>query len=790
MSYGGKILAAMGAGCTISTYTTYPDYSAFAKYNPFLIFVGPSGNVCRLPDPLHMRNPYYDNGIEERSPSGWDGIGQLATNALSWGGNELLFYTDAYRGILAGTLEGGEIYAFCPYGVNRIEQPPSESHLPEATYNLPQKHYHFGLGASFHAAAFGVQPYTCVVQDGTYYKKVEKTFEQYYHQNASIINICNSAHLVHKLNASNLTDVGGSVTSPIYNRAYIWHTPLRYATNEECRAASESPDTAGSGYLSLVTGFGPQHHSRSVLYTADNYFGAYDYCKNFDCIRTDDSSILFQMQTMFFNGRLYLVTEDMIGVAIPAIPGGFGFKPILHESVRDTKTWGHNDKLAYVNHQPAPTTQAPYGAYYKCPIKFGNRLLFLQNDGKLLELVDGDVIERSDITEYLPANQYASGIYGGNIKFGYGTNVNNSYKCFGITIGNTLHVFLNYFIDANKCGIFWGTTTDLVEWTDNTNSLPSSGIIAPSGMTTNEYLGKIGTYQFSGYNNFDTVEPAYSGSPSGYPIGVTPCRPSGWTQSDSIDMEWQGSGTFYDCDYSLTPDNWDIPMSYGPRSRYLFPTWLKTPASFTVVGLQPSGIGFEGYDWTGVYNYHVHGYKDEIEEKVHLFFSEDVINHKGDTSKLITDRENVPSQVLYYTLDSNNNWTFMNQFKTKRLAWVEPTDMHEPSILMPSGSNQHTRYPYEDRIDKVVYQPIIIYDWPFFSKVNLEAQYSTNYGNTWNNATPHSTLSCALTNLDTGSLATDPSGIIGVQHMFAWDYISDVGNSRRDWVQFRFRAVK
>ena len=760
MYYPGKILAGLSVGgppflSVLPTTPSQPDYRSFGKYNPVLMFIGPSGNVARLPKPQDEFSDYgfTDRGIPIRfSPSGWQGVGQIGSNCLAWGGNELLFFVDLYPGSIYTV--GGLIGSFQPWGTSGPKDIPSAW---PGVYNAPRLADTGPLAGSIRA----VWSFPARVQDETYYRMIGRTGGGYY-KNATLLTVAERCHVF------NTTRFGSAM--PLYRNGYYYGgREIPYFTGDEMVEGGG----LGSGYVPILDGFAMiyPYYAQGVYYGAQQHHqradGTYAYGVQGNVV---------QNRTIFFQGRLYLVSEAVISAGVPAAPCAYGMIPLLREGAYDEQVgWGAHK--GYVAYKPRTSAYTPFdGPKYRCPIKYNGRLLVLQNDGRLLEVADGQVTQLTTVQNELPTSQWVSGVYGGDM--GYGHN-NNSYVCYGVQLGTTLHLFLNYLKTGEGAGVAWVTTDDLVTWVDRTTSLPSSGIIPSSGLTQSQYLGRISPYKFSGWEDFTTV------GPDGWPSGATRCNPSGWVQISSIDTEWGGSGTFLNTNYNQTPDNWDVPMYYDQRTKFLSPTMVVEPTGFTE-GLAPVGVGPSGYRWDGVSNYHVLGVKDETEEKAHLFFTPDVINNdEGDPA--ITDL-NPPNQTLYFILDQNMNWTFRNQFRCKRMAWVEPTDMVEPSILLESG-NYEKRFPYEDRLNQVVYQPFTIYDWPLFTDVNLEVQYTLDYGANWSSATPHSTLSCSMTGLDTGSLAVDPSGTIGKEYTFAWDYMTDVGNNRHDHVQFRIRAV-
>jgi len=450
----------------------------------------------------------------------------------------------------------------------------------------------------------------------------------------------------------------------------------------------------------------------------------------------------------YFNGLIYV-----------AKPGGISiFSP-------NAESAAHNYvERNYLNDDD-------YRLNYRKLIPFKNRMLSLETNGKLYEIHNSGISELYDFSNLLNENETFIDGYGVN-QYDDSVSINGYLRagmCYGAELGDKLEVFLNYE-DGNKCGVFWGESTDIDSdstYSNLTSLLPQSGIIPPSGMSESGYLAIISPYKYSGYNGI----PLASGK-----TALTECRPSGWTQIGSGDIVlWGGSGTFYNNDYGIDPSGWDVPMYYNNRNYFLSPTEVIIPVSGMSRHSPSGGIAESGLRWTGVKRYNIMGYKDEDNEELHLFF--------GGANSGVSQEP-----LLYYTLNSSGNWTFKNETKTGKLFDVELTDMFEPSILIPSGSIQK-RYPYYDYEDDVVYQPIKIFNWPTFENVDIEAEYTIDKSSTWNVATVNATYSDSMTNIDTGDLSTDPSGVNGVSVMFAWDYISDIGTSFIPWAQLRFRAV-
>jgi hypothetical protein len=765
-NYKGKVLIAIGTGGNYMLGQgdfNYPVYSSYGALNPFMVFIGPSGNVARAPKPQELNgNGVYFGDIIRTPASGWSGMNSLGTNCCAWGGNELIFFCDGDRGTIVDS--AAMTNAFQPYGTDGVLEIPYAH--PGDTWNTPRQY----AGQSINSSPEENRPNAIRgrVQDDTYYKQIARANANLYYKNHCLLTICDRCHEI-QLNPPGVYSV--------YCRAFKFATPHKYHSKEELEKGSAVYAT-GSGYISIMGGFA---HDGWYGDTQNGYGGFLDWHYYLDVVKSTTSvADKTQGQSIFFQGRLYLIRETSVLVGTPALPSSYGLTPLMREGTEDYMLDSAYIPDKYVTRSPVTSPYSPFDESYRCPIIWDNRLLLLQNDGKLFEVSDGSMRLLTDIKAALPDSEWASGVWGGSLGLGHD---NSSYKCYGVKLNDTLHVFLNYNKGLDVGGVCHLTSTDLENFLDKTQYMPQSGILPPSGWSQANYLNYISPYRFSGYENFYAVDG------DGQPLGATRCEPSGWTQSSGIYTEWHGSGTFVECDYDQTPDQWDIPMYFTPRTHHLFPTSVVEPIRFgNPDGLAPSGTRFDGYRWNGVTNYHVHGFKDQGEgfDKVHLFFTQDVINNpEGDAT---IDDFDPPRQCLYYVLDENESWQYRNQFAMKRVAWVEPTDMLEPSILLASGG-PHNPYPHEDRVNKVVYQPYTIYDWPIFGKVDIQVQYSTDWGEHWYNASSHPTLSSGVTNVDTGSLATDPSGTIGKEYMFAWDYETDVGNNRFDWVQFRIRAI-
>jgi hypothetical protein len=751
--YAGRILSAIGAGD--------PNFSkaggGWTPGNPLLMLIGPSGNIARAPTPSGLEFQFYTGSINvEADHHLYNTWSMMASPIISWGGNELVFALRKDH----GTSDFINLIAFCPYGAT-----PRLGNIKD----LPGNKAGGDGQEQFEIASYTFGDADCIVQDGRYYRRLNKLWVGSYHDTAGLAHIGDKCHYFFgTVSWASQSTINYYAAYP-YNRQHIYK-PAYY----------ELGSVVGSGYAPLTVGI--SHTRATAGSTQTSYWGGGPYELNFDLAKLDPDSLDLVTHPVYHNGLIYIVKEHIIAATIPNVQTGFGALPLMREGVSDIQNPASSKYSTLTYWSESDTT--PYGAKYKYPIKWKDgRILFLQNDGKIFEEVNGQIVQVVDITQVMTTT-YSSGIFGGKMNIGVPNTATgdpgvDSYKCFGAKMGNRLHVFLNYNITsdgASRTGLFWATTEDLLSFTDRTNTLPNSGIVPPSGLTSTQYLGRISPFQFSGYENFHAVWP------DGRPSGTTDCRPSGWNQKVGLNTQWSGSGIFHENDYSQTPDNWDVPMQYSTITHYLAPTYTVEPSGFTQ-GLVPTGVAFQGYRWQGVNGWHVHGWTEEDESKIHLIFTPESWTAANMRSS------GVYNQNLYYVLHSSLQWEYKNQFMSKRIAWVEPTEMHEPSILLPSGSVNRA-YPFEDRIKKVVFQPFRIYDWPRFKNVDIQVQYSTDQGTSWHNATRNATHSDSLTNVDTGSLAADPSGIMGKEYMFAWDYPTDVGNNTTvQWVQFRFRAT-
>jgi hypothetical protein len=141
--------------------------------------------------------------------------------------------------------------------------------------------------------------------------------------------------------------------------------------------------------------------------------------------------------------------------------------------------------------------------------------------------------------------------------------------------------------------------------------------------------------------------------------------------------------------------------------------------------------------------------------------------------------------ALYYEINKASGWSLKNNVtECKQLNGFVPIDLYDPEIIIPSGDI----FRPNPRIDEANEQIIIdykIYDWPFFGNVDVLAEYSLD-GQAWNAITTQK-------NISTGNIATDPSGIVGVDNQLVWNYTQGQNKLSKNVyypnIQIRMRAV-
>jgi hypothetical protein len=410
-------------------------------------------------------------------------------------------------------------------------------------------------------------------------------------------------------------------------------------------------------------------------------------------------------------------------------------------------------------------------------------LYLLQGDGKVFEVHVAGLKQVGDIAQL--TTTWASGIYGG-----YVTEANqtawggaSAYRCYMASFNNQLHAFINFRstykvakgTDGSSTtgrGIFWATSFDGVNWTDQSPNLPGSGIQATSGSLANWLTDTI-PYRISGFTGYNrNTHNKWQAIASGKTLGFARCQPSGLRQHKMI--PWiVNSGTMLDTEGTAF-GSLHCPLNRGAISGFLFPTFVQKPDHFRTYGspnqFRPEGIGASGYDYTGCHNFHISGFADEEESKLKLLFTEDF--HGQGTW----------GASLLYELNKSSGWTRKNYLaKSNQLNGLIPIDLYDPEILIPSG-DLYNPNPRIDEVNETVSIDYKVYDWPYWSEVTTRLEYSINNGRTWNYAGGQRAVSA-------GTKLTDPSGTIGGAGRIIWNYGDQLSHSTEyPNVQLRLRA--
>ena len=454
----------------------------------------------------------------------------------------------------------------------------------------------------------------------------------------------------------------------------------------------------------------------------------------------------------------------------------------------------------------------------KCLAEHNGEVFMLTNTGKVFVVKPDTVEQVADLTTL--GTPWSEGVFGGAqprepqpIDGAYdGTDVR---RPFVVSFNDQLHAFLNFKSDEAMAkgvkkgaenigrGVFWATSFDGRNWTDQSPNLPASGIVSPSGgdvtsgqppASVTAWLSFISPYRFSGFTGSKAEPiPMPSGDfPAGYGAagiggfnlasGVKPAQPSGliqrhvpvWTSGNMVDAP----GTPFD---QLT-----IPLERNAVSGFLFPTFIRYPKRFSyqhpVSGgpfpanqggiFMPSGVGPSGWDYTGCENYHISGYVDERAGKLQLYFT----------------RDHVEGGTLFFELSESSGWVRRNFLQhSKQLNGYVPVMLYNPEITIPSGSVVAPN-PVIDEVNKEARLRFRLRDWPFWDAVDVVAEYSIDHGASWRKIT-------TMRNLSTGSKQTDPSGVKGVEHVLSWHWSDDgMPNflSKNEWyphVQVKLTAV-
>lgn len=462
------------------------------------------------------------------------------------------------------------------------------------------------------------------------------------------------------------------------------------------------------------------------------------------------------------------------------------------------------------------------GARMRSATIHNNNVFMLDNGGRVFEIRHGGIIQKADLTTL--GTPWSSGITGGalqktdNITDWDGAD---AYRPLLRSFNGQLHAFLNFRTtfriaqgkgslnnETTGAGICWFTSFDGSNWQDRSEMLPTSGIQTPSGnnVLLSTWLSEIIPYRHSAF--MDTNYPSGYGpkAPKTNHLGQSAPmtqgslgEPSGFKQSTFIPF-WS-SGTYIEP--TGKPFNQlNEPLEYGPLSGYLFPTFVAYPSGYAFVSPitgdylpQASGgvwrpirggstkalQGASGYDYTGCSNYHVAGFVDNDDENnalLRLCFSRSFVGGAQGGKQ-------VPS--IFFDLTKTSGFIQRNEaWNAGQLSSYVPIDLYNPEVIISSG---HILDSYIDTTNKMVKVKFKLIDWHFWEPADIHVQYSINNGVSWADAT----TSGATSNLSTGTSLTDPSGM-GISstqnHEIYWLYSNDLSkNEFYPDVRLRIRAL-
>ncbi len=444
-------------------------------------------------------------------------------------------------------------------------------------------------------------------------------------------------------------------------------------------------------------------------------------------------------------------------------------------------------------------------------------IFMLNNLGNIFLVRPGGIREVADLTSIETLS--SSGIFGGSLSenpiLGSPWGGSSAYRCKLISFNGELHAFLNFKSNFNVAkddnagnpgfgrGVFWATSTDGVTWADQSSSLPASGIIKPSGLLV-DWTSQIAPYRFSatpelsfpsgilpdGNNTLDYPSTSGMAGPSGFSQeGVLDTWASGVNAINSFDQNVGTSGVILD-DEGTAFDQLRVPLSYTRRVRSLYPTTVVNPGGYGFINAasgreagiplasgsggvySPSGVGSSGLDYTGCRNYHISAFVDEVDNTMKVMFSEDYSD--GGT--------------MVFELNTASNWRLINHVRdSKQLNGLVPIDLYDPEVIICSGTQARPN-PSHDPVNKTVTIDYETFDWPFWRNINVEVQYSIDDGTEWKSVG-------TINNIDTSNKSADPSGIVGAQHSFVWNYADQTSDNPLSpnvfyaGVQIRMRGV-
>jgi hypothetical protein len=487
--------------------------------------------------------------------------------------------------------------------------------------------------------------------------------------------------------------------------------------------------------------------------------------------------ILYHKGTIYVAGQHYLMGMNI----------GTKGTWIFHDNANDNNVNDINDTSTYT----ARASQQVYGGSLSRSLTIHNdKVYMLSNNGKVHEVMTGGLKQLVDLSQL--GTPWASGIADGSLSKLSGSWAGNaSFRCFLASFNKQLHAFLNFDTNFNVAkpvdgttgkGIFWGTSFDGENWTDNSVNLPASGIISPSGTgaAAVNWLAHITPYRFSGFVGSGALPQPDIGLTSAHSrtaIGslnagedMNPTRPSGFRQTGLL--SYWSSGVLVDTE-GTTFNNLQVPLQFGEIGRYLFPTLINYPEAVVPSGslFVPSGTGPTGYDYSSCGNYHISGFSDDQDNRLKIIFSRD-----------FDEKEN-----LLFELTTSSGWIRRNYLtNVNQLNGLIPVMLYDPEIIIASGTLANPN-PRINEVNQTVEIDYTVYDWPFWGTVNVIGEYSLN-GINWN---PIKTVR----NVSTGSQISDPSGVIGTQNTFTWNYTQDGIHANRlnknifyPCIQVRLRA--
>jgi hypothetical protein len=470
---------------------------------------------------------------------------------------------------------------------------------------------------------------------------------------------------------------------------------------------------------------------------------------------------------IYHKGTIYIAYQyKVVGINIGG-KGSFIFNDYIDERV---------DHLTVLSNYTDRAVNASHTNSSKSFAEHEGILYMLQNDGKVYSVSPGGLKLISDLSAL--GTVYSSGVFGGTLPTVTGAwGGTGKMRCYMTKFNGQLHAFLNYSITDKVVkgtdgvsagrGVFWGTSWDGVNWTDQTPNMPGSGIHPTSG-SLGVWATQTNPYIFSGRTGYNRDQYSiWQALASG--IG-NQARPSGLRQWDTLPW-FDGSGTLMDAP-GTTWDNLNVPLNHGAISGHLGPTYVAYPPSFqTVSGVfGPTGTAASGWDFTNCHNYHISGFNDQDNDVLHLIFTED-FHGEGEFGS-----------TLYYELNKSSGWNRKNWVRaSNQLNGLIPIDLYNPEVIVPSG-DLYNPNPRIDEVNKTIRVDFNIYDWPYWNNVNVTMEYSIDGGQSWYFASKKK-------NISTGSEISDPSGVIGVQDTITWTYTNQLSkNVYYPNVQVRLRA--